>query len=238
MGLPDDATCFECGYALRELTACVCPECGRSFSATDPTTYRVLGGKPSWRRWATAPTPWTIAPAIGLSIYILTDLSAPGILFPWCVLYVVGIVFGVYACADYLRRRAACERDSDRAARDITPTQLHRRSRWVVLPVCLCLVFSAWATDWPIRLRFAASRSAFEAMHQQIEISGVVPSGEQWIGLYRVKIRREGQYVYYVTGQVSLRGEGGFGKGTGVEGELSVAVRIVGDWYVVNERLD
>jgi hypothetical protein len=35
----DSAVCLGCGYSLKGLAAEVCPECGKSFAADDPTTY-------------------------------------------------------------------------------------------------------------------------------------------------------------------------------------------------------
>lgn len=43
--------CWECGYALRGLETPRCPECGRSFDPTDPTTMntgRVVGPVTRW----------------------------------------------------------------------------------------------------------------------------------------------------------------------------------------------
>ncbi len=39
--IPDTAVCLGCGYSLRGLPEERCPECGRSFSWNDATTYRV-----------------------------------------------------------------------------------------------------------------------------------------------------------------------------------------------------
>ena len=59
--------------------------------------------------------------------------------------------------------------------------------RWYVLPIAALLTFSARSSYWPMRLRFALSKHAFEQKVRDIvdgKPSGSVP---QRIGLYWVK---------------------------------------------------
>lgn len=42
LDMPIDAGCAACGYFLRGLEAPRCPECGREFDPSDPTTYRIM----------------------------------------------------------------------------------------------------------------------------------------------------------------------------------------------------
>ena len=47
------AVCVGCGYSLRGLPDPVCPECGRTFVPSDPSTYRARPGHArKWRRVA------------------------------------------------------------------------------------------------------------------------------------------------------------------------------------------
>jgi len=55
-----------------------------------------------------------------------------------------------------------------------------------VAPVCLALIVSCAAYDWPLRLRFAASRSAFEQAARDC-LAGKPFKTPAWIGLYRVR---------------------------------------------------
>ncbi len=38
--MPPDAACLKCGYCLRGLQSCRCPECGESFNPQDVSTFR------------------------------------------------------------------------------------------------------------------------------------------------------------------------------------------------------
>ena len=54
----DAARCRNCGYPLRQLPTTRCPECGRAFDPTDPTTMD-LGRRPGHvGRWLLRPTGW------------------------------------------------------------------------------------------------------------------------------------------------------------------------------------
>ncbi len=43
--LPDNATCLSCGYSLKHLKSCRCPECGTPFL---PTVRGSYGPRRSW----------------------------------------------------------------------------------------------------------------------------------------------------------------------------------------------
>ena len=237
VSVPDNATCLDCGYALRGLSDSVCVECGRAFIPGDETSYQIWEGVYSWRRWARPPTLRTIVPIVVLSLWFLNEVSVPGRSLSACFLIVSYVAFMVYGVADVAWRWSACRRDAERASLD----RLRRRYgrwRWVVLPIAVVSAISLCVVNWPLRMRFALSRAAFEAAQSQLDGAVTLPAGRRWIGLFHVEIRREGRYIYYVTGQTSLMGEGGFGKGTRVEGELSVGEHVAGDWYVVHERFN
>lgn len=44
-GIPDDAYCLSCGYALRGLNCSTCPECGKDFHPNIPETYATSATK-------------------------------------------------------------------------------------------------------------------------------------------------------------------------------------------------
>ncbi len=47
--VPDDAVCLRCGYALRGLPTCVCPECGSGFDPANRDSYGPWRRRPSSR---------------------------------------------------------------------------------------------------------------------------------------------------------------------------------------------
>lgn len=74
--------------------------------------------------------------------------------------------------------------------------------QWAVLPVALFLTLSASVNPWPLVLRFALSRSAFEEKVSAIHQGLPYDSGPQRIGLYhveRIETMPNG-YVGFVTG--------------------------------------
>jgi len=50
-GIPSTARCLSCGYLLRGLPSPVCPECGRAFNPSDPTSYDVRPPGRRRRKW-------------------------------------------------------------------------------------------------------------------------------------------------------------------------------------------
>jgi hypothetical protein len=56
--LEAEATCWECGYALRGLASRRCPECGRAFDPADPTTMNTGQTIGPVTRWLMSPPGW------------------------------------------------------------------------------------------------------------------------------------------------------------------------------------
>lgn len=50
----------------------------------------------------------------------------------------------------------------------------------------LCVCFSVWTTNWPLKARFVVSKPAFEKVRSQIEL-GSEPKFPRMIGLFRIK---------------------------------------------------
>lgn len=87
--------CLSCDYLLIGLSASRCPECGRQFDRTDPTTYTTIPAFTRWKFW----TPGFLLVLFGGGgMYLLSrpiaDLNAATtVAIPFCVGALVG-----YAC--------------------------------------------------------------------------------------------------------------------------------------------
>jgi hypothetical protein len=73
--ITDQSTCLQCGYPLRGLRSCRCPECGRAF---DPSNRRTYG----------PPAPHKI---------IIVDLDSPVVAIALAVAAIVALGWFVWA---------------------------------------------------------------------------------------------------------------------------------------------
>jgi rRNA maturation protein Nop10 len=202
--VPESARCLGCGYALRGLPDDNCPECGRAFDPADPSTYGKYRFESKWRRWAQAPGIGHIAVMVVLTLLTVDGRSSPlGMpMLPLCCLMVP--VWPALVLS-FCMRAAATRADRQRAQRDRTARRRRGVWRWVVTPVCVVLASSMWFDNWPLRLRFALSRDAFE---QQVRLLRAKrPTGRRvrydcFVGLYYVEFavvhRRKGRVFFRV----------------------------------------
>ncbi|MCA9256243.1 MAG: hypothetical protein KDA33_11435 [Phycisphaerales bacterium] len=234
--IPDGSRCIDCGYALRGLRDNACPECGRTFDATDESTFETDDGARSWRRWAQAPSLWSIVPWVALTLFALNDASKPGTYWYNDLVYLFGVVLGLIVAMRYWRRVCACRNDAARAAMDKGPRRRRRAWRWVVFPACLALMVSLGIHNWPLSLRFALSRSAMDAMQTRIDGGAPIPKGTIIVGLYRVWIRRVyGRTIYFTGGSHPSSGSGkGFIQGVATHPGVRSHGRLVGRWYIAS----
>lgn len=100
----DRRFCLQCGYDLRNLESHRCPECGRAFDPTKPSTYvnspAVLG---EWAFWLSLTTTVTLGvTALGhefVPIEIVTSVSwfPPAWVIIWILSYNVSVGLAVFA---------------------------------------------------------------------------------------------------------------------------------------------
>lgn len=206
-GLPDGAKCIDCEYPVHGLTDPFCPECGRAFDFDDLTTVSLSGSPPSWRLRAAPPRLWHTIFWIGAVLLYSLCSSLPGgvpaALGTGAVCAVpVAVAIGLWLGTDYVLRSVAAQRDRPRAARDRGRRPHPGRLAWLVMPCCLVLIFSMFATRWPLRLRFSLSRDALERAVLSLPQSPTLQRVENRIGLFRVMtVWRCGEHgVYFQTG--------------------------------------
>ncbi len=213
--IPETAVCLGCGYALRDLPEPRCPECGRAFDPADPRTFGPEP-RPKWLQPWAAPPPWWHVCAITAFVWaLLFHLSVPygrpavlgeaplagsfvAYTTPWLPLG-IGL--------DYLVRALVAGDDRRSPRRRATKALRCTRWRWVVTPICLCLVSTALAFDWPFEVRFRLSRPAFDRAVQVFRQGQSTNTGPHWIGLYHVK-----RISNFGPGAVVLKTE--YGEGT------------------------
>jgi hypothetical protein len=197
--IPGDATCVQCGYALRELTGGYCPECGQPFDPNDPDTYARRGRWP-WRRGVSPPGTVHLGAVLLMTAIALEDFSVPRSLGLWpCVWLPLALFAALVVAVDYLTRAG----DFWRMLRQSPGAAVASRSRregwwrWLITPLCVGMIGAAVLTDWPVRVRFRLSQPALERV---VKAGGGNSNGAQWIGLYHVKVWREpGGVVRFVT---------------------------------------
>ena len=180
--VPGDATCLQCGYALRELTGGYCPECGWPFNPSDPATYAQPSQWPWWR-WASPPGAVHLLVVFVAAGVVLDGFSAPRSM---SIEPCVGWLLLPLVIADYVTRVWAVRRMWRHSA-VMAGTSRPRNSRswrWLITPLLIGAICCAVPTDWPLHARFRLSRPALERVAKsQTGNSG----GAQWIGLYRIK---------------------------------------------------
>jgi hypothetical protein len=190
--LPEGACCLTCGYALGRLQEARCPECGDVFNPADPATFRNPRFHPIRYFWTTPPPTWHVVSILAATCVLIVAASAPHfgtavILASRPPLTSLALVTLVAVVLDYLKRLAQRWRRAGRrrwrTARTRSPAW-----RWAVTPLSGLLLASAVLTDWPLRLRFALSQSAFlEAMSAYYQHPDRPPR-DKWIGWYRVRM--------------------------------------------------
>lgn len=238
-GVPDDAHCLACGYALRGLAGGVCSECGRAFDPADVSTFRRLSDDvalPSWRLMARPPTMWTIGPLLVCLGLLFYELSAPGAGVQACIVYFAGVLMLGYCVADWFRRLAACREDAARAAKDMARLG-HSAWRWIALPAIVMAALSVCVVNWPLRMRFALSQAAFERVVMDAE-GGAAPKGSRRIGLYHVSIRAYSNGLFFETSR-GFQDDMGFVNWSSLPPNWRVLDDVGGGWRVVrtyNER--
>lgn len=234
--LPNDATCIDCRYSLQAVTQDVCPECGRSFLANDPTTYWIRGGAPPWRYWAKPPSLWSILPLIALAVWEFYATSLPGFmeqLWPAIIAFVTIFVVGLSGLV-YILRAVGFSQDRPRAAMDRSKLGRRRRWRWAVLPLFVVMMISIALFQWPLLLRFEMSRPAFDEMQQQLEAGASPPASDVWLGFYRVSIENvDGEPVYLPRG-TRFGTRFGFVRGSPTSKDLHATRSLGGGWKVVS----
>lgn len=200
-GTPASAHCLVCGYALCDLPAARCPECGQAFDPGDPQTF-------STHRWETwlgrqlgrPPGVLLIGITVVVVLIQLQQCSLPPLTktFPRTVatvwLAAVGLLWGVRF-----------------VARWDAPPPLRSRAwgRWLVGPVLLVGCWLLIQTDYPERIRFALSQGAFEAHVQRRADAGAAVANPGWLGLYAVtgvRDYRGGTIIFVNRGPVGHRG--------------------------------
>jgi hypothetical protein len=71
------------------------------------------------------------------------------------------------AIINYVARAIATARYRSRTIVEPDGPHEAKRWRWIVTPACVLVLLTALTWNWPLRLRFAASRSALEAAAKQ-----------------------------------------------------------------------
>jgi len=230
-----NGTCLTCGYSLRGLSDERCPECGRLFRASDPTTFRTFTDRWSWRRLARPPGKihlWTVVISTPLMLYAasLPPGTGAGLGLLGCAFLVALIVIGMdYAirCLSAVACRLLPVNDANRISRS-------SRRAWVATPICLLMLGSAVPFNWPMYFRFALSRNAFEAETKKLLAGVDIGEGHKggdpygkWVGLYyvdSVRVRSAERRVEFFTSDV-------FGFGYRVDDLAQYILEIPKGWY-------
>lgn len=192
------ARCIACGYALRGLPSCRCPECGQSFDADNPRTMHLGLSSDAMRSWLTSAPRWPIHVGVGAATLLtlwgarLPSWERPtmcGAAACWAIL------IGWWLVRLSLVRRATAE-----------GIDLNARSAmrgWHVLPVVLFLLSTSLAFDLPARAAFAVSRPALARLAAQTRGRTLHTSPTGWAGVLPVGACLEsGSHIV-----INLRGE-------------------------------
>lgn len=164
--LPPDAMCLSCGATLADSKRRTCSACLRPYHPLDRSTYSTTLAERDSGYWLSAPS-GTECVLTGLFLfYYLYSVSSPAVPN-------YGARLGALICSApvwmtlvivYLRRRSVCT--AYMRSRYAEPKMLaflrRDRLRWYLLPMACLLIGLASISDWPVRLRFALSRSALE----------------------------------------------------------------------------
>lgn len=157
--LPADARCLGCGYRLEGLIENRCPECARAFKPDDPLTFQIGPSRPLWARIAARPSLVETIVASVFGISILVEASDPSGSSYSFVPFMLSMLCMLFIGPLWLLRAITCFF----YPAQLDQTRTHRsRSRWLPLPIAIMFLISVMVTDWPLRLRFAASKGAFD----------------------------------------------------------------------------
>jgi hypothetical protein len=171
------------------------------------------------------PRLWSIVLAVLATIWVLEDISRQVAPEPStiCVAPLVYLLLLGNYC--YCLVRAIT------SATGPQPVALRPRWRWMLLPAALALVMSALAIPWPMTIRFALSREAFERKVAEV-LADDAEQGPQRIGLYWVKKIDVGpdDYVSFVTG-ASIIDPVGFAHDPKRPPSHPYNRHIAGNWY-------
>ncbi len=189
-GLPDDARCLTCGYALRGQTEPRCPECGRAFDPDDTDTFR-LPARCTWTRRHCGPLGrWhVVLTLLGTACFLYGQSEPGGVLaFAFCGGCVFAVALPLLLIGNYLFH-ALCT-----IIHRGLPTARQYRRRWLVLPLALVLALSTVPFNWVFAARFALSCSALEAEVQRLialpprdpNCAYDVPQGPTIVGQYLI----------------------------------------------------
>jgi|GEM_PF-1837486 len=183
-----------------------------------------------------APSLWSIIPLIGITIFVIGDMSVPGRRRWTYVADLPCFVFGVYLIVDYVFRFLGRPGTTKKVASESRPSSGRRMWRWFILPICGFVLISFVFWNWPLQIRFALCQSALEAEHQRIESGGAVSDHWKRVGLFSVWPRRLGGRTVFFTGGGHPSSMSGYGlvKGKLKSPTLRSLDRVWGDWYVLH----
>jgi hypothetical protein len=143
------------------------------------------------------PSIWSVLLAFVTTLWVLDDLSRQVASHPNMILLapVVAFILFVNYLGRVMRPRESAQR--------VGVSESGGSWRWFVLPLCTVVVFSAVPTYWPMHLRFALSKSAFEQKAQELLHGEAEEEGPQRVGWYWIKsIQKPGEgTVGFVTGE-------------------------------------
>ncbi|XAM01474.1 hypothetical protein OT109_08765 [Phycisphaeraceae bacterium D3-23] len=243
-GVPDDAACLECGYALKGLTQRACPECSAGFDPRDSATFTVVGLKGRATSRAERGPGWVVSSGCLVAVLMLLyGSSVPGGYFDWWVLgSLVAFIFGVVWLIRQLVALAAA--GTHRRLR-----QNARRFAWRwATPVVIAVVgVSLLELEAPLRARWMLAAPRMQALAQQVQQTGqpVTPAAPAYAGgmeLDRVEPFGTSGTVFFVRGSGFIYPEGfaylpdpadkalaaTLGRGDGMDFRP-----YAGDWYLV-----
>ena len=154
--MPEDAICRLCKYPLHSLSENACPECGTEFVPNDKKTFTV-SSELSRRKRPHLPSRWSLW-LLGIVLLLwLNEISMPmqgGLLF-----WGVGLLMLLIILMNYVSRgftELVDWRDGKRLN-----TKQHTW-RWLALPCFILFMMLSSLSDWPLKLRFYLSKTAFD----------------------------------------------------------------------------
>lgn len=240
--LPLTAKCSDCGYLLRGLQDPRCPECGKPFVPSDPSTYQLENR--SWLRefYGRPPGRLHLTTVCVATVYALVEASAPGGMLGFlfiCALVPAASLAILLIGQDYICRLVAHAYRRDESNKESLPTHLISRIRWIATPICALLIGSMILYPWPGWMRFKLSQSAFEQVVRDYQ-ADTLPDGAQWVGLYHVgRVAQQGSgHLFFITGD-SGHGDLGFVFQTSnlsPEGQLYFLHQLAPRWFIAHQN--
>jgi len=200
------ARCGQCGYPKTGLSGTRCPECGSDAWIESGHVAALCFWLRS--RWTRPPSRrmqiFTVA-LVGMWLLVVSAPGNPCYFFFGC-LPTLGITFAWYIIVafvllDYCMRAVIAARNRVAGGnRHCTGTRRYI-IRWVVLPICVCLVATGMVSQWPLRLRFQISQPLLEKAAEDFVAGGRKCTRSEFIGLmwcHRVNVGYG--VVYFDTG--------------------------------------